>query len=444
MEGRDRIAAGPSFDAHHPPDPDLVDDCVHCGFCLPVCPTYNLWREEMDSPRGRIYLMKLANEGGTALTPSFVDHMDRCLGCMACMTACPSGVQYGKLIEATRAQVERNAPRSTWDRLYRSAIFALFPHPRRLRVLAWPLWLYQATGLARAVEGSGLLRLFPARVAALARALPPLTASSLRARVPARIAAIGEPRLRVGLVTGCVQSVFFGRVNEATARVLAAEGCDVVAPPSQGCCGALSLHVGRDALDFARRTIAAFEREPVDAIAINAAGCGSTLKEYGDLLRDDPEWASRAAAFAAKCRDVSEILANLEPRAPRHPLPIRVVYQDACHLRHAQRVEREPRAVLATIPGLEVVPIAGATECCGSAGVYSLLEPETAGEIGARKATNVLAAAPDAVVSSNPGCALQIGSALGAAGSRVPVVHLVELLDASIRGLAPREALGGN
>jgi glycolate oxidase iron-sulfur subunit len=398
----------------------------------------------MDSPRGRIYLMKLGREGGAgpaagsdraAMTDAFAGHFDKCLGCMACLTACPSGVQYDKLIEATRAQVERNYPRSLADRLFRRLLFALFPHPGRLRAAAVPLWVYQRSGLRWVVRKSGLLRLLTARLAAMEALAPPVSAGAFRGTMPEVIPAQGERRGRVGLLTGCVQRVFFRHVNEATARVLAAEGYDVVVPPVQGCCGALMVHAGREAeaLGLARRIIDVFEAAGVDAVVINAAGCGSTMKEYGHLLRDDPAYAARAAALAGKCKDVSEILADVPPRAKRHPLPMRVAYHDACHLQHAQRVKLQPRQALATIPALEVAEVPDAAICCGSAGIYNLVEPEAAQELGRRKAEHISSTGADAVVSSNPGCLLQIRSAMERLGRPMRAYHMVELLDASIR-----------
>ena len=428
------------FDSHHPPSGELIADCVHCGFCLPTCPTYALWGEEMDSPRGRIYLMKLGIEGAASMTDTYAGHFDKCLGCMACLTSCPSGVQYDKLLEATRAQLERHRPRSAADRWFRALLFALFPHPGRLRVAAAPLWLYQRTGLQWLLRRSGLLKLLPARLRAMESLAPPVNSDAFRRRMPEHVPAQGPSRGRVGLLTGCVQSVFFRGVNEATARVLAAEGYDVIVPPAQRCCGALMVHAGREgeALALARQTIDAFEAAGVETVVINAAGCGSSMKEYGHLLRDDPQYADRAKAFAAKCRDISEVLAgDGAPRSPRHAVPLRVAYHDACHLQHAQRVKLQPRAVLATIPGLEVVEIPEAAICCGSAGIYNLVEPEAAEELGDRKAGHVLTTGAEAIVSSNPGCLLQLRAALARAGRPIPVYHMVELLDASIRGTSP-------
>ena len=425
-----------AFDAHHPPSQELIDDCVHCGFCLPACPTYLLWGKEMDSPRGRIHLMRLGMQGEVPMSESFVSHFDSCLGCMACVPACPSGVQYEKLIEATRPQIERHGRRSFSDRLFRRLLFELFPHPARLRWLAIPLWLYQRSGLQRLMRGTGLLNLLPTRLQAMESLLPDVSLRAVRAELPEHVPANGPTRRRVGLLLGCVQRVFFSDVNAATARVLAAEGCEVAIPKEQGCCGALLTHAGQEeqAKALARRLIDTFERADVETLIINAAGCGSAIKEYGHLFRDDPQYADKAGRLAEKCKDVSELLAELEPRAPRHPLSLRVAYHDACHLQHAQRVTEQPRRVLRTIPQLEVLEIPEGGTCCGSAGLYNLVEPDPARELADRKLRNVLTTGADALVSSNPGCLLQIKSSLQRAGRSMPAFHLVELLDASITG----------
>jgi glycolate oxidase iron-sulfur subunit len=416
---------------------DLIGDCVHCGFCLPACPTYASWGNEMDSPRGRIDLMKGVHDGVIALDDGVRAHFDACLGCMACITACPSGVQYDLLIEATRATIETTTTREPLDAFFRAFIFALMPYPKRLRILAVPLVLYARSGLQRIVRALGVLRGLPPRVAQLDALLPPLTLADLRRDVAERTPAQGERRARVGLVTGCVQRAFFPNVNAATVRVLAAEGCEVDAPRGQGCCGALSLHSGRlaEAKRFARRLIARFERSGVETIVVNAAGCGSTLKEYGQLLAGEPRWAQRAAAFSAKVRDVTEFLAPLEPRAPRAalaPQPQRVAYHDACHLAHAQRVREAPRALLRTIPGLELIEIPQGDQCCGSAGTYNLFAPVAAREIGERKVDNVTSVAPDLVASANPGCTLQMQSIARDRGVTLRAAHPIELLDAAI------------
>src|SRR5450755_466369 len=428
-----------AFDTHHPPSNDLLNECVHCGFCLATCPTYALWGEEMDSPRGRIYLMKLGLEGQIQLDSTFVQHMDNCLGCMACMTACPSGVKYDKLIEATRAQIERNFTRTAPDRLLRRMIFDIFPRPDRLRRLLGPLRIYQRSGLQTLVRRSGFLKLLPSSLRAMESLTPPAPPKENGSALPMRVPAQGQSRMRVGLLLGCVQRVFFPEVNAATVRVLSAEGCEVVIPAEQGCCGALMIHAGEEegALEHARRTIDVFESAQVDMVVINAAGCGSSMKEYGYLLREDPAYRERAKAFSAKCRDISEVLAGLEPRAPRHPIRLKVAYQDACHLQHAQGVKSQPRTVLGQIPELTILETADAALCCGSAGIYNLVRPGPAKELGERKVRNVLATSPDIVATGNPGCLLQLESGLRLAGSSVPVVHMVEVVDASIRGISP-------
>lgn len=417
-----------SFDPVDPPKRELLDDCVHCGFCLPTCPTYLLDGEEMDSPRGRIHLMNLAERGEIPLDATFGKHIDTCLGCMACVTACPSGVQYDRLLEATRPQVERNVPRSRLDAYFRRLVFGLFPYPRRLRVVTLFGLVYQRLGLQPVLR-----RFLPARLRALDALLPPLRLRALFSRTPAYVPAQGARRLRVALLAGCAQQVFFGHVNAATARVLSAEGCDVLIPHGQPCCGALSMHAGldSDAARHARRTIDALGRLDVDAIVVNVAGCGSTLKEYGEILQNDPDYADRAAALAAKVRDVHELLASLSPVAPRAPLPLRVAYHDACHLANAQRITREPRQVLGTIPGLTIVDIAEPEICCGSAGIYNLVQPDTAERLGRRKADNLLAAGPDVITTGNAGCLLQIRRHLTDTGVRL--AHPIELLDASIQ-----------
>jgi glycolate oxidase iron-sulfur subunit len=476
-----------------PPHPNALDpgghlaaaaaDCVHCGFCLPACPTYSLWGEEMDSPRGRIHLISQVLDGAP-VSESVTTHMDRCLGCMACMTACPSGVRYNELIEAARAwptesgtepdsapaqsparrstgrmaRTSRTA-RSLRDRAVRSAIFATFPYPKRLRALSGPLRAAQRAGLDRLAQRSVATRYAPELAASL-RLAPPAPArrdgSGTRpVRLPARLPAATQRRAVVGMLTGCVQQVFFPEVNAATARVLAAEGCDVIIPPAQGCCGALSLHAGRaaEAARFAEQTIATFEREGVDAVVVNSAGCGSAMKEYGAVFARTASGsahplAGRAAAFSATVRDLSEFLAELYrdhggPRAVRHELPVAATYHDACHLAHAQRIRQQPRDLLRAIPGLDMTEVGDNMTCCGSAGIYNLLQPEAAAELGVRKAAAVRATGARLVVSANPGCSLQIATALAADGGEpVAVAHIAEVLDASLRGL-PVTALTG-
>jgi glycolate oxidase iron-sulfur subunit len=404
------------------PERELIDDCVHCGFCLPHCPTYQSWGEEMDSPRGRIDLMR-AVRGGAPLTPLIAEHFDRCLGCMACVTACPSGVRYDVLIEETRAQVERSWRRPLLDRIRRAAIFSLFPYPRRLKVAVALLLAATWTGLRGLLVR---LRLLPALA-------PRVSAHHLTASLPERVPARGAQRARVALVAGCVQRVFFPSVNEATLRVLSAEGCEVLVPRGQGCCGALSMHAGRDAesLRFASDLMKQLPSD-VDAIVINAAGCGSHLKDYGRLLG-----TAEARAFSARVRDVSELLAALPSRAERRPLQLRVAMHDACHLQHAQRIVAQPRALLRSVPGITLLEVPEGGQCCGSAGIYNLVQPASAAEIGARKADNVLSTGAELLASANPGCTLQIQKALGERGRRLPAAHPVEILDVSINGTPP-------
>ncbi|MEI8104297.1 MAG: heterodisulfide reductase-related iron-sulfur binding cluster [Actinomycetes bacterium] len=381
-------------------DRTLIDDCVHCGFCLPTCPTYVLGNEEMDSPRGRIWLMRATVDGTLKLDRSVAEHFDRCLGCMACLTSCPSGVKYDRLIELAREKVEQEVKRPLRERLLRRFVFAVFPHPARLRVALKFAWL-PAPGPFKPLKDL---------------APPSWTTAAPPAETPAEG---GAAVARVGLLTGCVQSVLFGETNRASARVLAAHGFEVAAP-YQGCCGALALHAGRreEGLELARRTEAAFRAAGADRIVTNAAGCGSHLK---DAHLDLPVF------------DISEVLP--EGRTPeRHPLNLRVAFQESCHLGHAQRVREQPRALLRSIPGLELVEPAEQELCCGSAGIYNLVKPETAKTLGDRKAALVLETEPDVYVSANPGCMLQVSAALRRAGRPLPGAHPVELLDLSIRG----------
>jgi glycolate oxidase iron-sulfur subunit len=412
----------------------IVSDCVHCGFCLPSCPTYQLWGEEMDSPRGRIHLISQLLDGASA-TEIAATHLDRCLGCMACVPACPSGVRYDKLIEAARTWSTQSSgpvqvlpPRSPRQRALRAAIFATFPYPARLRLLLAPLRAAQRTRLDRLMQSNLAERVAPEISAALKVAPGRPAQRAPRGRLPARVTARGKRRAVVGMLTGCVQQVFFPQVNIATARVLAAEGCDVVIPPAQGCCGALSLHDGRttEAEKFALALISEFNQAGVDAIVVNSAGCGSAMKEYQDT------------EFSTKVKDFSEFLTDLGPAAPRHPLPLKAAYHDACHLAHAQRITRQPRALLRAIPDLDLLELPDAGVCCGSAGIYNLVQPETARELGQRKAASVKSISPDLVISANPGCALQIKSSLK---TQIPVLHIAELLDASIRSTHPSSLL---
>jgi len=389
----------------------------------------------MDSPRGRIDLMKGVEENAIPLSETVRTHFDRCLGCMACVTACPSGVRYDLLIESTRAKVEAQTKRSFFDQLFRDFVFSIFPYPARLAILRVPLQLYVRSGLQTLVRRSGILNLLPARLAQLADLAPPAAASQ---ELPAHVDAQGNKRMHVGLVAGCVQRVFFPNVNAATLRVLSAEGCEVDVPVGQGCCGALSLHSGREeeAKGFARALIDRFEQLPCDAIVVNAAGCGSAMKGYGELFASDLAYREKAVRFASRVRDVNELVAGLEPQAPRGRIDARVAYHDACHLAHAQGIRAEPRRLLRQIPGLELCEIPDGDQCCGSAGTYNLFEPESAREIGDRKADAVLTTNTRLIASANPGCTLQIESRLRARGETIEAMHPIELLDRSIQAAA--------
>lgn len=425
------------FDGNHPPDAKLIDSCVHCGFCLSTCPSYRVLGKEMDSPRGRIYLMDAINEGEIALNTATVEHFDSCLGCLACVSTCPSGVQYDKLISATRHQVKRNYNRSLPDKLIRQLIFSLFPNPDLLRILLFPLLVYQKLGISKLLQATGLIKAISPRLAAMESILPEITLKSFQDNLPDIIPAKGGKRYRVGVILGCVQRLFFSGVNEATVRVLTANGCEVVIPKSQGCCAALPEHQGQteQAKTLARQMIDSFADTNVDFVIINAAGCGHTLKEYGHILEDDPEYAERAKIFAAKVKDSQEFLANVGLTAKLSPLTdknINLVYQDACHLLHGQKISVQPRQLLKQIPGVTLKEPIDAALCCGSAGVYNMLQPEIAEELGKQKAQNLLNTGADLIASPNPGCSLQISKYLQ--GKTISVMHPMELLDYAIRG----------
>ena len=414
------------FDSHRPPSQDIMDDCVHCGFCLDTCPTYVLWQNEADSPRGRIVLMTEAASAGGQLSDEMVTHFDRCLGCMACVSACPSGVRYDRLIERVRPQVERQHKRSNREQALRLVLFETLPYPKRLRGLALTLPLARRLRLDR----------LPGRLGAMIRLAPRARVrDALSGRLPERTPAQGRQRGRVALLQGCVQRVFFSGVHQAAAQVLAAEGFEVLAPRLPDCCGALELHAGEDdaAVARAQATILAFDAVgQVDYVITSAAGCGSAMKEYGELLDTDA-----AHAFAGRVRDISEVLADVEPVALRGPVPLRVVYHDACHLAHAQGVREEPRSLLRSIPALELVEVSAEPEvCCGSAGIYNLVQADTAAELGRRKALHVLDSGAEAVAAGNPGCAAQLDVHLRQLGRPLPIHHPVELLWRSIRGAA--------
>jgi len=424
-----------AFDQLDPPETELYLDCVHCGFCLPTCPTYLVLGNEMDSPRGRIWLIRQASEGRSGISDSFVKHMNLCLLCRACETACPSGVKFGFLMEAARGQVDRQYRYSARERRFRDLILHTFTDLGRLRVMTGLLRVYQGSGLQKLVRASGILRLF-GRLGQMESLLPSIPDQRLRTALPEVLPARGERRGRAGLLTGCVQRFFFPHVNSATARVLSENGYEVVAPSDQGCCGSLLAHEGERerAKEFARRTIDSFERAGVDVVVVNAAGCGSVMKEYWELLHSDPAYAKRAEAFSKKVRDVSQLLAQVQLNGRLHPLRRTVTYHDSCHLVHGQRVRQEPRTILKAIPGLQFVELKESDFCCGSAGVYNLLNPDLAQRFLDRKIERIKEAGVEVVVSGNPGCSLQIEKGLRERGLNIRVLHPVELLDWSYRG----------
>ncbi|MGH9716024.1 MAG: (Fe-S)-binding protein [Candidatus Acidiferrales bacterium] len=409
--------------------------CVHCGLCLNHCPTYRLWHQEADSPRGRIRQMELIDQGRLELNESFVTHIDRCLDCRACETACPSGVEYGKLVELARAQIEQNYRRPIFSRIARDIVYRqLLPYPRRIAAAARFLRVYQRSGLASFARGTGVLRLLGLQERE--RLLPKIDDefffNELGRIYPARTAR----RARVAFFAGCIAQVAFSDLNRATIRVLQANGCDVVVPESQGCCGALAAHAGvRDVAHvLARANLAAFDDGDFDAIVTNAAGCGSTLKEHSHLFAANDPAREQAERFAAKVRDVSEFLADLGLAAPMRPVPLRVTYQDSCHLAHGQKIREAPRALIRAVPGVELLEMPLADQCCGSAGVYNVTQTKASLEllslkIGAARETNA-----QAIVTANPGCMLQLRAGVTIHGTGHEVLHVIELLD---RALVP-------
>jgi glycolate oxidase iron-sulfur subunit len=426
------------FIAPDVPPEDVFNRCVRCGLCLPTCPTYVETLVETSGPRGRIALIKaVAEERLDLLSPGFVHQMSECLDCRACEAVCPSGVEYGRILEPARTQVVRAlAPeRPWWSRLGRTLLIGgLFGHLDLMRAAAWLLRLYQRSGLRDLVRRSGVLRVLGLQdLEALA---PPISDHFFIPR-DQRFAPAGDARATAFLHAGCIMHVAFAAWNEATVRVLNAASIAVIVPRDQGCCGAITVHAGEMARgrELAKRNIAAFERSGADVYVINAAGCGSALKEYGELFHGDPAWEARATAFSAKVRDVLEYLDEVGlPDGALRPLRGVVTYQDACHLAHAQRITAPPRRLLAQIPGLEVREMNESSLCCGSAGIYNVTQPEMAQRLQQRKVERIVEVAPEIVATANPGCALQIRNGLDRAGhGAIAVKHVVELLDESLR-----------
>jgi glycolate oxidase iron-sulfur subunit len=416
-------------------DKKLLKECVHCGLCLDYCPTYRVLGHEADSPRGRIYQVRQVYEG--KVSPDNLDfrqHIFACLDCRACQTACPSGVQYGAIIEAARAIAEPVDPSE--KTVGRAILGSVFTRPRLLDLAGFGLRLYQRSGLQTLTRKTGVLRVLPQRLREMEAMLAPTQGGLFRWRAPAVTPARGTARYRVGFVEGCVMSQFFSDTNAATVRVLAANGCAVHSPPRQGCCGALQMHTGDRSVarDLARKNIDAFSPLQLDAIIINAAGCGSTLKEYGHLLADDPAYAERAADFAARVKDVSEFLASIDLVPPTRVVPMKVTYQDACHLVHGQGIRNQPRQLLRAIPGLELVEMRDSDVCCGSAGIYNLTHPDVSVQLLDQKMAHIAATGAQAVVAPNPGCSMQLAYGARRKGMPLQQLHVVDLLDKAYGG----------
>ena len=414
-------------------------DCVHCGLCTSACPTYLETGNENDSPRGRIYLMRAVTDGRLEMSPNVGRHLDLCLDCRSCETACPSGVQYGRLIEPFRVEMQQRAAKKSSPGWFQKIVLhGLFPYPKRLAWALLPARIMQKLGLDRLMESTGLIRLLPQKLQRMQRLLP--TLKPQREKLPTLLPAIGPRRAKVALFTGCVAEALFDHVNWATARVLQQNGCDVIVPQGQVCCGAIHYHSGASdpAIQFAEANIESFEPDAVDAIIINVAGCGSMLKDYGHIAEElrpqDPQLHQRFEQFAHKVKDLTEFLATLGPVPPKTAVPIKVTYHDACHLVHAQKIRQQPRDLLKLIPGLTVVPLAESDICCGAAGSYNLTEPEMADRLGKRKVANILATGAEALVSANAGCTLQIQAMLKEAGRPLPVYHPAELLEMAYGG----------
>ena len=413
------------------PSAEDLSKCVHCGFCLQECPTYLQLGLEIDSPRGRIHLLRAVSEGRAEPTPSLVSHLDLCLQCRACETACPSDVPFGRIMESGRAMlVQQGRVPLAW-RLRVWLLRQLFPHPKRLRLLFSLLRLYQRSGLQRLLRSSRLLRVLPGGLAEAESMLPEVPPKAFE---PEAISDATKDR-RVALLTGCVMPILYPRTHEATVRVLARHGCQVVAPPAQGCCGALNLHAGdrRTARELARRNIDSFLAADVEAIVVNSAGCGSTLKEYGELMEQDPEYAEKARRFSEMVQDVTEFLVALPFQPPRSEVAQRVTYQDSCHLVHAQQVRSAPRELLRAIPGLELVEMESPDRCCGSAGIYSFAQREMSLRLLDDKMRDVIATDAPVIATANPGCMLQLEAGLRRHDVPGRVVHIIELLDEAYR-----------
>jgi len=410
--------------------------CIQCGFCLPKCPTYRLTGNEAASPRGRIDLMRAVADGDLAAGEIFTQ-LDFCLGCRACETACPAGVEFGKLLEAGRAEARVGRPGSRLGALVqRLCLQALLPMPALVQQFASVLHVYQVSGLQQLLRASRVLRHLAPTLATMERRLPRVPARTERHPVPAETAPVGAEQGRVAMLTGCIMPALLPEVNHATAQVLAVNGYRVYAPPAQRCCGALQAHAGEIemARQLARHNIAVFEATDAEWVVVNSAGCGALMKEYGHLLRDDPAFAARAEAFSKRVCDVSEILTAAPLRQPLYPMPLRVAYDDPCHLLHGQKIHAQPRALLRHIPELQLLEVPESDWCCGSAGVYNLLHPETAQRLLDRKMAHLASLQPQLIVTGNPGCILQLRQGVTQHGLAVEVLHPVEVLARAYAG----------
>jgi len=412
-----------------------LDRCVHCGLCLNSCPTYRELGLEMDSPRGRIYQMVKIAAGELPAGPSYVDHINLCLGCRACETACPSGVSYGRMLEAARAGIESVVRRPAWARLARRFVFgSLLQSPTLLRLAGFALWVYQRSGLQKLVRATGVLKLF-GNLERIEKLAPEAQFPSFFRHYGKVFPAEGERRYRVAFLGGCIANVTFARLNEATVRVLRANGCEVCVPADQTCCGALHAHSGllEKARELARRNIDALGGAGYDAIITNAAGCGSMLKEYPELLAGDARYAERAREFASRVKDISEFLASIEWNRNLGPVPLTATYQDSCHLLHGQKIRAEPRKLLAAVPGLELREMMSPDTCCGSAGIYNVVQNEMSMAILEKKMEDINRTGAEVVVTANPGCLLQLRAGAALHGRNQRVVHVVEILDEAYR-----------
>lgn len=419
-------------------DYSVLQQCIHCGMCLPTCPTYMETKIERNSPRGRIALMRAIADGQLEAQKAFADEMYFCLGCLACETACPAGVDYTGLFEMARAEAERTrALPSPARRFLRWLLLdVLFYKQGRLRLVGRLLWFYQATGLQTLVRRSGLLRLLPKSLRHLEAKTPTIRRHFSPDLIAPEETPPSNPAYRVGLLTGCMQDLIYSDVNRDTADVLRANGCTVVTPPQQGCCGSLHAHNGEyeQAKGFARRLLDHFDLDSLDAIITNAAGCGSHLKHFDRLLHDDPLYAAKARQWSEKVKDISEWLVEINFRAPDQlHTQARVTYHDACHLCHGQKITAQPRELLTKIPGLDLAPLTESMWCCGSAGIYNLIQPEMADKLLQRKLDHIASTGATVVATGNPGCLLQIQNGLAARGTPVEVVHPVTLLARAYR-----------